>query len=254
MTGVSLARGGRTTYGHVLGVLMLDTTFPRPVGDIGNALTWPFPVLHRVIEGASPERILGEDSRGFLEPFVAGARELEAAGVELVTTSCGYLAEFQGELARAVSVPVVSSSLVQVPLVSALIGADRRVGVLTISDELGERHFSGCSVDSEEVVVEVMEPDTSFVRAHTVSDHASGSHDLAVWEAEAVAAARTLRDRHPEVGAVVLECTNLVPFAPAIRREVGVPVYDIHTAVMWGLSGRRLNGPWSEKADWNLLR
>lgn len=30
--------GGFTNYGETIGVLMLDSTFPRPPGDIGNAL------------------------------------------------------------------------------------------------------------------------------------------------------------------------------------------------------------------------
>ena len=33
--------GGYTTYGQPIGILMLDTRFPRIPGDIGNAKTYP---------------------------------------------------------------------------------------------------------------------------------------------------------------------------------------------------------------------
>ncbi|MGH2492468.1 MAG: aspartate/glutamate racemase family protein, partial [Candidatus Limnocylindria bacterium] len=45
------------------------------------------------------------------------------------------------------------------------------------------------------------------------------------------AARRTLRE-HPDVGALVLECTNYVPYSQAIRRATGLPVYDLYTLVM----------------------
>src|SRR5215216_3062485 len=110
-------RGGRTVYGQALGILMLDTRFPRPPGDVGHAATWPFPVCYRIVQGAQPHRIMGETpDPALLAPFVEAARELEAAGVRAITTSCGFLAAFQRELAAAVSVPVLTSALLQVPL------------------------------------------------------------------------------------------------------------------------------------------
>ncbi len=72
------AIGGRTTYGHELGILMLDTRFPRIPGDIGNALSFPFPVLYRIVEGASPRRVVEEADPSLLEPFVAAAKEHKA--------------------------------------------------------------------------------------------------------------------------------------------------------------------------------
>src|SRR4051794_36224476 len=80
-------RGGRTLYGLALGILMLDTKFPRLPGDIGNAATWPFPVAYRIVRGAFPERMARPDADpDLLEPFVAAARELQELGVPAITT------------------------------------------------------------------------------------------------------------------------------------------------------------------------
>ena len=51
-----IARGGKSIYGAPLGILMLEARFPRIPGDMGNGATWPFPVLFRVVRGASPEK------------------------------------------------------------------------------------------------------------------------------------------------------------------------------------------------------
>src|SRR4051812_19836892 len=117
---MTVLHGGRTLYGHALGILMLDTRFPRPPGDVGNATTWPFPVRYRIVPGASPRRAIDADP-SLLEPFLDAAREVEADGVPAITTSCGFLAVFQRELAGAVRIPVLSSSLLQVPYAARLV-------------------------------------------------------------------------------------------------------------------------------------
>src|SRR5215207_5813542 len=116
-----IARGGKAIYGVPLGILMLEARFPRIPGDMGNATTWPFPVLYRVVSGATPERVVLEGARGLLPDFISAAQELAHLGVEAITTNCGFLALFQKELAAAVQVPVATSSLMQVPWVQAML-------------------------------------------------------------------------------------------------------------------------------------
>ncbi|HIA41493.1 MAG TPA: aspartate/glutamate racemase family protein, partial [Gammaproteobacteria bacterium] len=116
-----MAGGGKTVYGASVGILMLDTIFPRIPGDFGNAATWPFPVMYRVIRGASPHRVVRERADGLLDAFIESGKQLVADGVDGLTTTCGFLSLFQDELARAVDVPVAASSLMQVPMVEKLL-------------------------------------------------------------------------------------------------------------------------------------
>ena len=113
------ATGGKTFYGATVGILMLETRFPRIPGDIGNGETWPFPVLYKVVKDASPNRVVAERARGLLPAFLAAAKELVDLGAEGITTSCGFLSLFQAELAGHVGVPVATSSLMQVPFVQS---------------------------------------------------------------------------------------------------------------------------------------
>jgi hypothetical protein len=226
-----LLKGGRTLYGLALGVLMLDTRMPRLPGDVGNAETWPFPVHYAVVKGANTSRIMGPDpDPTLLEPFIAAACELQGLGVRAITTSCGFLAVFQKELQAELSVPMLSSALLQVPYVSRVIGPGKRVGILTERPNLTERHFDGVGWSAKDIPVTVCAMPEAAVFPKVFIDQ-SITADREVLEREMVdLALRTASE--PGVGALVLECTNFVPFSQAMRRATGLPVYDLYTLVM----------------------
>src|SRR4029450_1639609 len=126
-------QGGFNQFGFTVGILMLDTQFPRIPGDMGNASTFPFPVRYQRVEGASPDLVVRRGAAGLLPAFVDGARALQHEGVGAITTNCGFLVKFQRELAAAVRVPVFTSSLLLVPLVHRLLPAGRRGGIMTVN-------------------------------------------------------------------------------------------------------------------------
>lgn len=228
---MAVIRGGRTNYGQPIGILMLDTTFPRPPGDVGNATTWPFPVRYRIVRGAVPARVMGNDpDPTVLEPFITAIKELEAEGVRAITTSCGFLAVYQRELAAEVDVPVLTSALLQVPMASRLLRPGHKVGILTEREELTERHFNavGFSAETTPVVVKGFPADAVFP---TVFFGDKQEADTSVLEAELVELARTLVAEQPDVKAIVCECTNFVPYSQAMRRAVGLPIFDLYTLV-----------------------
>jgi hypothetical protein len=214
-----------------LGLLMLDTTFERFPGDIGHPATWPGPVLSERIEGATAARVTTLADESLLAPFLAGARRLEARGASIITTSCGFLVLYQSALADAVSVPVATSALVQVPWLARLLR--RPVGVLTFDPTtLGPAHLAAAGADAA-TPVGGLSPDSLMRR-----DILGGAPaNFATREAEVVAAARALAAAHPSLGALVLECTNFPPHAAAIATATGLPVYDVVTLVRWMQAG-----------------
>src|SRR5579864_6646583 len=128
-----IAHGGKTLYGARVGILMLEARFPRIPGDMGNGLTWPFPVLYKVVPNATPARVVYDKAAGLLEAFLDAAAELVRLGADGITTTCGFLSLYQQELAARAGVPVATSSLMQIPLIERILPPGRRVGVLTIS-------------------------------------------------------------------------------------------------------------------------
>lgn len=157
------AKGGTTNQGQPIGILMLDTRFPRIPGDVGNAFTFDFPVRFETVVGADPTRVVKEADPTLLQPFIDGAKTLEAAGCGAVTTSCGFLVMFQQELAAAVNIPVISSSLLQVPFVARLLSPGKQVGILTArACSLGEKHFQGAGMTDCSYVIQGMEEYPEF--------------------------------------------------------------------------------------------
>jgi Asp/Glu/hydantoin racemase len=237
-----VARGGKSIYGAPLGILMLEARFPRIHGDMGNGETWPFPVLFRVVRGATPERVVLQGARGLLPDFIAAARELVELGAEAITTNCGFLSLFQRELAEAVGVPVATSSLMQVPWVQAMLPPGQRVGIVTVSKgSLTEAHLAAAGVPLDTPVAGT-EDGQEFFRVLITAEKQDLDIDLA--ERDIIEAGRALVAAHPEVGAIVLECTNMPPYAAALQEAVRRPVYDIYSMVSWfqaGLRPRRFN-------------
>ncbi|MGH7056976.1 MAG: aspartate/glutamate racemase family protein [Acetobacteraceae bacterium] len=232
-----VARGGKSIYGAPLGILMLETRFARIPGDIGNAATWPFPVLYRVVPGASPERVVLARAAGLLPAFLAAAKELVALGAEAITTGCGFLSVFQRELAAAAGVPVAASALAQIPAVEASLPAGRRCGVITISaGSLTPAHFTavGAAPDTPLAGTE-----NGFELFRVLIRGEKPELDTALARRDVLDAGYDLVRRHPEVGAIVLECTNMPPYAAALKDALGLPVYDITTLVGWLCAGIR---------------
>lgn len=231
------ARGGKAIEGAPLGILMLEARFARVPGDMGNALTWPFPVLYRVVRGASPQRVVMQAAAGLLPDFIGAAQELVQLGAEAITSNCGFLSLFQREIAAAVRVPVATSSLMQVSAVQATLPPGRRVGVITANAAaLSPAHLqaAGVPLDAPRAGIENgRELFRVLIRAE------KDDLDVGLAEQDVLDAGRELMSRHPEVGAIVLECTNMPPYAAALRAELGVPVYDIYSMITWFHAGLR---------------
>ncbi|RMI17269.1 aspartate/glutamate racemase family protein [Pseudoroseomonas wenyumeiae] len=231
------AKGGKAVYGVPLGILMLEARFPRIPGDMGNGTTWPFPVMYRVVRGASPEKVVLNGADGLLQDFLVAAADLVRLGAEAITTNCGFLSLFQKELAAHVGVPVATSSLMQVPWVQAMLPPGKRVGIVTVSGStLTPRHLEAAGVPLD-IPVAGTENGREFFRVLIKAEKDDMDVDLA--EQDILDAGRDLVARHPEVGAIVLECTNMPPYAAALRREVGLPVYDIYSMVNYFHAGLR---------------
>ncbi|MEX0284870.1 MAG: aspartate/glutamate racemase family protein [Paracoccaceae bacterium] len=222
--------GGKTVYGATLGILMLETQFPRIHGDIGNATTWPFPVQYRIVREATPDRVVRNDARLLVQKFIDAAQDLVASGCDGITTNCGFLAIVQDQLAEAVPVPVAASSLMQVPMVQAMLPPGKRVGVLTISKEtLTDAHLTAANVPLDTPIVGT-EGGQVFTR-DILGD--APRIDFAACRQDMLQAARDLVTEHRDIGAIVLECTNMTPYAADVRKLTGLPVFSIYSFVRW---------------------
>ena len=218
-------KGGRAIYGEAIGILLLDTQFPRIPGDIGNASTFDFPVRIRMVPGATAQRIVLEGDESVLPEFVKAGKELEAAGVRAITTSCGYLTTFQNALINAVNIPVFTSSLLQVPMVSRMLPKGKKVGILTIdSRRLTDTCLRAAGITNEPIVIMGSEEIPEFYNTYP-----KGALEIDPEKVEkaVVYMVKMLIEKTPDVGAIVCEAINYAPYAAGVQEATGLPWFDI---------------------------
>jgi hypothetical protein len=220
----------RIYHGVSIGILMLDASFERFNGDIGNARTWPFPVQYRIVPDATPNCVTQSEGPHLLHAFKTAADDVIAAGVDGITTTCGFLALYQKELAAHCAVPVATSSLLQLPMVARVLPRGKRPAILTFSAEsLTLRHLEAVGVDPA-TPIHGMPPGSEFQRAIREGDN---SVPFATLQGEVLEAADRVVRADSSIGALVLECTNLAPYSRDIACLTDLPIFDMVTLVHW---------------------
>jgi hypothetical protein len=223
--GTYQARRGQVAYGYSVGIVCLEYYLPFIPGDVGNASTYDFPVLYREVKGATFEAIIERQDPAMAPLVLAAAEELVRQGAKAITSDCGYFGAYQQEVAAALPVPVFLSSLMQAPLILAMLGSRRELAALVANGaSLSERVLDALGIhDRSRIVFRGLEDKTEFRR--TVIDEC-GTLDVDAVEQEVVEAALEVQAGHPELGAILLECSDLPPYSAAVQAATGLPVFD----------------------------
>lgn len=227
------ARKDHRCYGMGLGIILLDDVYPGFPGDVRNASAYPFPIQYEIARDVDIHKlVVEEDKSACLEPVVRAARNLEKMGCRAIAAECGYFACFQREIAAAVCVPVFMSSLLQVPLAQQIVGPERVVGILMAN----AHYLTDCHLESVGIRL-----GTNYVIGDAMSDLRCKEFDH-LWtqelrtdppaadydksEREFLDVAAEFFHQHPNMGAIVLECTGFQPFARALQREIDIPIFS----------------------------
>lgn len=220
---------GQMMAGHPIGIMLLRVNYPIVPGNVANATTFDFPVRYVKVLGVdSPRLHTFEDS--ILDDLVAAGEELERDGVRAIICACGYFGYWQKELRDRLNVPVFTSSLVQLPMIKMSLRKEQKVGVLCAVGDLDERILTRCGVDDPSyVVIKTLENAPEF-SGIPLDRHSMNS---AVVRQEVVQAAKELVAENPDIGAILLECSDMPPYADAVQKAVNLPVYDFTTMINW---------------------
>jgi hypothetical protein len=221
---------GQTTAGAPVGIVHIDQVwYPLVPGNVVNAWTYDFPVRFKAVRGLDIPSLFGPDAVDVSGPVVEACRELEAEGVRAIAGACGFFGRYQGVVREAVGVPVALSSLVQLPWVRAVVGPGT-IGVLTAdSGSLDGELLAACGVgDASGLAIAGLQDAPEF----SAVLQGRGEFDNEVVRDEVVAAALGLCRDH-DIAALVLECSDLPPYAAAVQAAVGKPVFDFVTLIRW---------------------
>ena len=223
---MNIQKGGQNIYGISIGVLSLESYFPKPPGHIKNPSSLPFTVTYEILKALTVPELLNNPSENMLRPILEAAKRLEAQGVRAITGSCGFLALFQREIAEVVSIPVFVSALLQVPLAFQMTRS--AVGVLTASaPALTDKHIEAVGAKGVPIVIQGLEDTEEF--ASVILRNERDDIDLYKIENEILAAGAALVARAPDIKSIVLECTDMPPFAKSLQRRLNRPIFDLTT-------------------------
>ncbi len=237
------ARKDHRCYGMGLGIMILDDIYPGFPGDVRNASAFPFPIQYEIVKGVDIQKFVRSDERHeCLGPIQEAARKLENMGCRAIAAECGYFAFFQKEIAGYVNVPVFMSSLLQVPLAQQLIGPNKVVGIMAAEKKyLTESHLEAVGVKmGSNYVLGGAEDEgrcPEFEHLWHVDkrpDPVGAYYDKA--EKEFITVAIDFFKAHPNMGAMLLECTGMQPFARALQREIDIPLFTWGTLLDYAYS------------------
>lgn len=222
-----------------IGIIILDTKFQRILGDIGNSKTWKFPVIYRLMKEIYPNKIVNQkDFRtSIMAMAIRTARELEEVGVDAITTTCGFLAKYQKEISNNVSVPVFTSSLLQIPMIYQILNQEKKIAVITANSKTLTGEILSCvGIKNIPLIVTGMENKNYFQKVFVSNQLVNFSRDRIKNEIiETVI--DLINFHHDEIGAILLECTNMSPYAHDVQETINLPVFDICSLMNWVYSG-----------------
>jgi hypothetical protein len=222
---------GQVIAGYTIGILLLDVWYPLMPGNVVNASTYDFSVRHKLVEGATQKRMHTGDPT-LLDDLIKAGTELEMEGVRAIVGACGYFGHFQPQMAEAMDVPVYLSSMVQIPWIKAGLKPKQKIGVLCADGEnLTSEILKKCGVNDPDICVVEGLGDRPEFSAILKSDR--GKFDNKKIREEVVTAAVNLVNNNDDIGAILLECSDMPPYAADVQRAVSLPVFDFITMIKW---------------------
>lgn len=239
-------KGRQPIQGYAIGILCPDTLWmPLPPGCPQNASTYDFPVLLKVVEEPMTFEILSAKAKAegqhqlfprLRDAVIKAAKELENQGVRAISGAIGFFVVFQKEVSAAVDIPVFLTSLCQIPLIRQGLKPGQKIGVMALtpsaSDFFSTEVFEQVDVHnaSDLIIIGCRESGEASKMRGT---HNVGHFNPSKVEQELVDVARQMVKDNPEIGAILLECSVMSPYAWAIQNAVELPVYDFYTQIDW---------------------
>ena len=222
---------GQAVAGAAIGILVLDLWYPYMPGNVANASTYKFPVLFKILKGTTVPMILNADP-ALLDMIVEGGNELAQQGARAIVGACGYFGHFQKEASQKLKVPTFLSSMLQAPIIIRALKPKQKLGVICGSGpHLKPSLLTQCGIeDLSRVIIEgAAEQCVEFNQISNCTGHFVSNK----IEKELVGIAKKLVSKNPEVGAILLECSDMPPYAWAIQNAVRLPVFDFITMINW---------------------
>lgn len=224
---------GQNISGFPIGIIYIDDVYyPMLPGNIVNGYTFDFPVRLKAVEGLDCANLFGT-SEGVGEKVFAACEKLKAEGVRAISAACGFFGNYQDEIAEKMDIPVALSSLVQLPWITSLLKKDQQIGVLTAQkDSFTDKLLDSCGV-SDMLKKRLVVKDLGHEKEFSCIIQGRGEFNNGIVKQEVVGKALEIIKEAPNTGAILLECSDMPPYAYAVQAATGLPVFDFTTLIRW---------------------
>lgn len=235
-------------FGEPLGIIVWKTWYPALIhGHHNYVTTYDFPVRIKFIENWRAPEDKKEEWAGWNVPeYIRIAKELESEGVAAICTNCGLTGTMQEDLTNAVNIPVFTSSLLQVPHIHKMLRKDKKVGILIHSSEVAKaqnyRLLRSCGIDESIPVVIYGMAESEWADVWNTQFHGLNGETTEEYDQEydpkkvgdvLASNAKKMVSENPDIGAIVLECTEMPLYAAAVRKATGLLVFDSSTQIIY---------------------
>ncbi len=231
---------GRNVSGVTIGLVQFRANLPMMPGNMGNATTFDFPMLYREMNSDNVLDVMATTPvENFTDGVVEAAKWLELQGVSAIMGNCGFFGHYQKVVQERIDTPFFSSSLMMLPMIVRSMPKNKKVGVVTANGALlrSGPAMENCGLSPEDkakrVVIEGCENDKEFAAAMACT----GTYNAARFEADVLSGVKRLMKKDKNIGAIMLECTELSPHAVAVQKMVKMPVWDYTSLTNWIYSG-----------------
>lgn len=236
---VAFSRPGQRFFGAPVGILQIDCIAPFIPGSVGNASTFSTPVRYRTIEGVTVDELLFNGTSAHADQVIEAARGLVAEGARMITANCGFMARYQQQVQDALDVPVLLSSLLLVPFLQGMLPTNQKLGLIVASNQSITPEFltaTGLNWTADRLVIAGLDSAPAFGDAFI---RCIGTADIPAIQEELVSSALDLVAKDPTVGSILLECSELPPYAAAVQQATGLPVFDFTSLIEFFAAGLR---------------
>ena len=218
--------------GYSVGIVYIEhVNYPMMPGNVVNAYTYDFPVRMKAVPNLTNTRLFEADPTIANDIIQAAKDMVEQEGIRAICSACGFFGNFHKKVAEALDVPVALSSLVQIPLIQAMIKPSQKIGILTANAKaMTEELFDNCGITcAENLIVQ----DTLQSKNFSAVVDMRGYFDNGEARKEVIEAAKELVEKDDQISAILLECSDMPPYAAAIQAETQLPVFDFITLIKW---------------------
>lgn len=226
-------RKGQNIAGFPIGIIYIEEVYyPMLPGNVVNGYTYHYPVRLKAVKGLDVPNLfkMGES---VYENIMEACLELEKEGVRAISSACGFFGNYHAKVAEQLSIPVALSSLVQIPWIAALLKPTQTIGVITADKSSFSAHLLDSCLVPDSLKGRLVVKDAKQTKEFSCVIEQRGSWDNTVAQEEIVKLGREIVNEHPETGAILLECSDMPPYAYAVQEATGLPVFDFITLINW---------------------